>query len=209
MNGEMIKSWNQLLLIHPSDVIVGIDLYAIERGNPALEKAQVAYGYLSGYNSENPDHPLKMTMHSGEMGDPRNARDAMIMGVSRIGHGVLLQEDLITLEYARSLKVGVEININSNHHLGVHDKFSSPHPFLKFLRLGIPVSLSTDNDGIFDTDISKECIAAVSTTDVSYAELQAMSYNSISTSFSKQKTKSILKNNLDQSFDLFEQKYLN
>tara|TARA_B110000211_G_C14066579_1_gene547940 strand:+ start:203 stop:1729 length:1527 start_codon:yes stop_codon:yes gene_type:complete len=209
MNGEMIKSWNQLLLIHPSDVIVGIDLYAIERGNPALEKAQVAYGYLSGYNSEHPDHPLKMTMHSGEMGDPRNARDAMIMGVSRIGHGVLLQEDLITLEYARSLKVGVEININSNHHLSVHDKFSSPHPFLKFLRLGIPVSLSTDNDGIFDTDISKECIAAVSTTDVSYAELQAMSYNSISTSFSKQKTKSILKNKLDQSFALFEQKYLN
>ena len=75
--------------------------------------------------------------------------------------------------------------------------------------MGIPVSLSTDNDGIFDTDISKECIAAVSTTDVNYAELQAMSYNSISTSFSKQKTKSILKNKLDQSFALFEQKYLN
>jgi hypothetical protein len=36
-----------------------------------------------------------------------------------------------------------------------------------------------------------------------------MSYNSISTSFSKQKTKSILKNKLDQSFALFEQKYLN
>lgn len=117
MNGEMIKAWNQLLVEHPSNAIVGTDLYAIERGNPALEKAQAAYGYLSGYNSENPDHPLEMTMHAGEMGNPRNVRDAMIMGVSRIGHGVLLRDDLITLEYARNLKVGIEMNINSNHQL--------------------------------------------------------------------------------------------
>jgi len=209
MNKDMIKTWNELLLEHPSDVIVGTDLYAIERGNPALEKAQNAYGYLNGYNQENPEHPLKMTMHAGEIGDPRNVRDAMIMGVSRVGHGVLLDTDLITLEYARNKRLGVEMNINSNLQLSVHDKFKSPHPFLKFLRLGLMVSLSTDNDAIFDTNISKECIAAVSTTDVTYAELQAMSFNSISTSFANDKTRDILKNRLIQKFTLFEQKYLN
>lgn len=208
-NAEMIKTWNALLVEHPTDAIVGTDLYAIERGNPALEKAQDAYGYLSGYNNKNPDHPLEMTMHAGEMGDPRNVRDAMLMGVSRIGHGVLLKDDLVTLEYARNLKIGIEMNINSNHQLTVHDKLGTPHPFLRFLRLGIPVSLSTDNDGIFDTNISKECIAAVSTTDVSYAELQAMSYNSISTSFASPKTKDILTNRLRQRFTLFEQQHLN
>ncbi|MBT6031799.1 MAG: hypothetical protein HOH19_04430, partial [Kordiimonadaceae bacterium] len=204
MNKDMIKTWNELLLEHPSDVIVGTDLYAIERGNPALEKAQNAYGYLNGYNQENPEHPLKMTMHAGEIGDPRNVRDAMIMGVSRVGHGVLLDTDLITLEYARNKRLGVEMNINSNLQLSVHDKFKSPHPFLKFLRLGLMVSLSTDNDAIFDTNISKECIAAVSTTDVTYAELQAMSFNSISTSFANDKTRDILKNRLIQKFTLFE-----
>ncbi|MDG1707761.1 MAG: hypothetical protein P8H03_03320 [Emcibacteraceae bacterium] len=209
MNADMIRSWNELLVENPSTSIVGTDLYAIERGNPALEKAQAAYGYLSGYNNANPDHPLKMTMHAGEMGDARNVRDAMIMGVSRIGHGVTLQDDLITLEYARNLQVGIEMNINSNHQLSVHDKNATPHPFLRFLRLGIPVSLSTDNDGIFDTNISKECIAAVSTTDVTYAELQQMSYNSISTSFADPKAKDILTNRLRQSFTLFEQEYLN
>lgn len=208
-NADMIKAWNALLVEHPTDAIVGTDLYAIERGNPALEKAQDAYGYLSGYNDENPDHPLKMTMHAGEMGDPRNVRDAMLMGVSRIGHGVLLKDDLVTLEYARNMKIGIEMNINSNYQLSVHNKLATPHPFLRFLRLGIPVSLSTDNDGIFDTNISKECIAAVSTTDVSYAELQAMSYNSISTSFASPKTKDILTNRLRQNFTLFEQQYLN
>ena len=208
-NAEMIKTWNALLVDNPTDAIVGTDLYAIERGNPALEKAQNAYGYLSGYNSEHPDHSLQMTMHAGELGDPRNVRDAMLMGVSRVGHGVLLKDDLLTLEYARNLKIGIEMNINSNHQLSVHDKNAAPHPFLRFLRLGIPVSLSTDNDGIFDTNISKECIAAVSTTDVAYAELQAMSYNSISTSFASPKTKDILTNRLRQKFTLFEQQYSN
>ena len=208
MNADMIRAWNQLLIENPSTSIVGTDLYAIERGNPALEKAQQAYGYLSGYNSEHTEYPLEMTMHAGEMGDPRNVRDALIMGVSRIGHGVLLKDDLVTLEYARNRQIGIEMNINSNHQLSVHDKNTTSHPFLRFLRLGIPVSLSTDNDGIFDTNISMECIAAVSTTDVSYAELQQMSFNSISTSFANAKFKDILTNRLRQSFTLFEQEYL-
>lgn len=208
MNADMMRSWNELLVQSPSTSIVGTDLYAIERGNPALVKAQMSYGYLSGYNNENPQHPLQMTMHAGEIGDPRNVRDAMIMGANRVGHGVLLKDDLITLEYARNLQIGIEMNINSNHQLSVHDKNLGPHPFLRFLRLGIPVSLSTDNDGIFDTNISKECIAAVSTTDVNYAELQQMSYNSITTSFASPKVKDILTNRLRQSFTLFEQEYL-
>ena len=209
VNADMIREWNSLLVEHPTEAIVGTDLYAIERGNPALEKAQDAYGYLSGYNNENPDHPLEMTMHAGEMGDWRNVRDAMIMGVSRVGHGVLLKDNIVALEYARNTRIAIEMNINSNYQLSVHDKNEEPHPFLQFLRLGIAVSLSTDNDGIFDTNISKECIAAVSTTDVSYAELQAMSYNSISTSFASDKTREILTNRLRQSFTLFEQKYQN
>jgi hypothetical protein len=208
MNATMMRAWNDLLLEHPSTSIVGTDLYAIERGNPALEKAQQAYGFISGYNSEHDEYPIEMTMHAGEMGDPRNVRDALIMGVSRVGHGVLLKDDLITLEYARNKQIGIEMNINSNHQLSVHDKNAEPHPFLRFLRLGIPVSLSTDNDGIFDTNISKECIAAVSTTDVSYVELQQMSFNSISTSFANAKYKDILTNRLRQSFTLFEQEYL-
>ena len=208
-NAEYIKAWNELLIDNPSNSIVGVDLYAIERGNPALERAQNAYGYLSGYNAENAAHPLQMTMHAGEMGEPTNVRDAMVMGVNRVGHGVLLKDDLVALEYARRSQIGIEMNINSNHQLSVHDKNTAPHPFLKYLRLGIPVSLSTDNDGIFNTNISKECIAAVSTTDVSYAELQAMSFNSISTSFASSETKNILLDRLEQSYTIFEADYIN
>ncbi len=206
---DYFKAWNALLAENPTDAIVGIDIYAIERGNPALEKAQHSYGYLVGYNSENENYPLEMTMHSGEMGDPRNVRDAMVMGVGRLGHGVLLKQDPIAIEYARRNNIGIEMNINSNHQLSVHDKYAAPHPFIDFLRLGIPVSLSTDNDGIFDTNRSKECIAAVSTTDVSYNELRALSYNSITTSFASPATQQVLVDDLNMRFIDFERDFAN
>lgn len=209
INADMIKAWNTLLVEHPSDVIVGTDLYAIERGNPALEKAQEAYGYLSGFNAEHENHPLQMTMHAGELGDPHNVRDAMLMGVSRVGHGVLLDQDIITLEYARREKLAVEMNIISNHQLTVHNMNNGSHPFVKFLRLGLPVSLSTDNNAIFDTSISKECIAAVSTTDITYAELKQMSLNSIETSFAKNDVKQSLIKSLNEKFMQFEANYNN
>ena len=113
MNAELMTNWNELLAENPSISIVGTDLYAIERGNPALEKAQNAYGYLNGYNRANPEHPLEMTMHAGEMGDWRNVRDAMIMGASRVGHGGLLKDDLVTLEYARNTGLAIELAVNA------------------------------------------------------------------------------------------------
>lgn len=206
-NAAIMKEWNELLIKNPTEVITGIDILSLERGFPALEVAQDMYAYLAGFNAKNPDHPLEMTMHAGELGDRRNVRDAILMGTSRIGHGVLLHNDPITLEYARRRSLPIEINLTSNHKLGVHDMYNSPHPFLDFLRLGLQVSLSTDNDAIFSTDIVQECVAAVSTTDIEYSELKTMSYNGINASFSAEPIKQKLLLDLDESFRLFETKY--
>ncbi len=207
-NADVLKDWIELLVKHPTNVITGIDLLSIEKGFPAFEAGQEIYGYLSGYNMENPDHPLEMTIHAGEMGDERNVRDALLMGATRIGHGVLLQYDPVTLEYARRMELPIETNIISNHKLGVHDMNAAPHPFLDYLRLGLRVSLSTDNDAIFETDIANECVAAITTTDIEYSELKHMSYNSVRTSFANDKTKEKLENKLNRQFINFEQKYL-
>ena len=207
-NAEDMKEWNELLVQNPSVEITGIDLLSKERGYPALEQAQEIYGYLAGYNQQNPDHPLRTTMHAGEMGDVRNVRDALLMGVSRIGHGVLLGRDPVTLEYARRMKLPIEVNISSNHQLGVHNMNESPHPFLDFLRLGLRVSLSTDNDAIFQTNITNECVMAVKTTNIEYSELRQMSYNGLETSFAAPETKRALISQLDEQFIKFEQKYL-
>lgn len=207
-NAGVMKEWNELLVANPTDVVTGIDILSLERGYPALESAQDMYGYLAGFNANNPDHPFEMTIHAGELGDSRNVRDALLMGASRIGHGVLLRNDPITLEYARRMSLPVEVNLTSNYKLGVHNMYQSPHPFLDYLRLGLQVSLSTDNDAIFETDITQECVAAVSTTDIEYSELKLMSYNAITSSFAHEATKQKLLLNLDEKFNFFEENYI-
>lgn len=186
--------------------VVGIDFLANEEGNSALDKGQLIYGGLLHANL-NGQSKLHRTMHSGEIGDVRNPRDAIIMGVERLGHGVNLEYDLVTLEYAARNKVPVEINLSSNLQLTSVVSIAT-HPFLNYLRLGLPVSLSTDDEGIFNTDINHECELAITQSNVTYAELKQMSVNSIDTSFAADTDKKKLRAKLDKSLVEFEKKWI-
>ena len=165
-NRELAKN----LLKMKSFVISGIDLLGDETKTPALEQGQGAYATISHAVKEGRSS-LEMTMHAGELelGHEKNVRDALIFGVKRIGHGVQLAQDPITLEYARSRELGVETNLVSNLRLGAVTDLKA-HPFLKFLRLGLKPSLSTDDEGMFETDINREFREAISSSDITFAE---------------------------------------
>lgn len=196
------NDWNLFISRPINKYVTGIDFLDNEEGNPALEKGQFIYG-AALYGFLNGKHKLHRTMHSGEIGLVQNPRDSMIMGVERMGHGVNLEKDLIALEYATKIKLPIEINLSSN--LRLTDVTSiQKHPFLNYLRLGLPISLSTDDEGIFDTDINNECFLAIKYSDVSYSELKKMSYNSIASSFSPKDIKKNLKIKLDRLFSKFE-----
>jgi adenosine deaminase CECR1 len=200
------KGWAQdlvdLVAELPEGALKGIDLLANEVGTPALETGQGIYAsVLNARESGLID--LKSTMHSGELGDLRNVRDSMIMGAQRIGHGVLLQQDPVALEYARLESIGIVCSLVSNQLLQVHFPYST-HPFLNYLRLGLPVSLSTDDEGMFRTDISNECVIAVTNTDIQYSELAALSRNSVEQSFADDATKIDLMATLEDELESFE-----
>jgi adenosine deaminase CECR1 len=200
---EKLDDDTKALLTAPANPwVVGIDFLDNEDGNPALEKGQGLYGTVLAA-VRNGQSQLHRTMHAGEIGDVRNPRDAMILGAERLGHGVRLNEDPVALEYAARHHVAVEVNLSSNLRLTSVAKFSE-HPFLDYLRLGVPVSLSTDDEGIFDTDIQQECVHAVTETDVTYAELKQMAVNSIETSFANDTDKAQLKSRLLNDFLQFE-----
>jgi adenosine deaminase CECR1 len=186
----------------PDQILVGVNLLADETTNPALEKGQTLYPFVANFRQS---RPLGMTMHAGELGDVRNVRDAVIMGVERVGHGVLLRNDVVTLELARRhyLSLGIETNIISNLLLDVAPDVGS-HPFLDFLRLGFAVSLSTDDEGIFESTIVDECVAAVKHTNINYCELQKTASNSIQSSFASGSEKARLMERLKADFGAFE-----
>ncbi|UUX51528.1 adenosine deaminase [Nisaea acidiphila] len=107
-----------------------------------------------------------------------------IAGVNRIGHGVAIgfehgSEDLI----ARMAKDGiaVEINLSSNEQiLGVKGK---DHPFPTYLRAGVPVMLSTDDEGVERIDLSSQYQLASERYGLNYAELKQLSRQSLEQSF--------------------------
>lgn len=186
--------------------LTGIDLLANETNTPALETGQNIYLPILVANDQG-TISLHRTMHAGELGDIRNVRDAMIMGAERVGHGVLLAQDPLSLEYAVQEKsLPIEINLYSNYRLQVNEDFSK-HPFLDFLRLGLPISLSTDDEGMFVTDITNEYKIAITYTDITHDELKQMAFNSIETAFADDAVKAKLLIKLNQEFELFEEKW--
>lgn len=185
-----------------SPLVTGIDLLANEGTTPALENGQAVYGPVLAA-AKLKGAKWHRTMHAGELGDVRNPRDALLLGAERLGHGVRLNEDLVALEYAAGKHIPIEINLSSNLRLKVV-KDIRQHPYLTYLRLGLPVSLSTDDEGIFQTDIINECTVAVGQTDVTYYEYKEMAYNSIRTSFAADDVKQRLLQELTARFTSFE-----
>jgi adenosine deaminase len=93
----------------------------------------------------------------------------------RIGHGVdALYEDspYDLLKEMAAKHVMVEINLTSNDViLGVAGK---DHPFPIYRKFHVPVSLSTDDEGVSRIDMTHEYVRAVQTYALSYTELKQM-----------------------------------
>lgn len=133
------------------------------------------------------------TLHAGELTsklDPNKAgishiRDAVtVAGARRIGHGTDVLRDRNPKELvALMVKKGtlVEVNLTSNASiLGVQ---GSEHPLKFYLENKVPVALSTDDEGILRTNITKEYVRAFREQDLSYSELKQMARNSLHFAF--------------------------
>ena len=102
----------------------------------------------------------------------------------RIGHGVdvMLEKDPIGLmkEMAAG-KVLVEINLTSNEEiLGIS---GADHPLPIYMKYGVPVALSSDDEGVSRSDMTHEYLRAVGSYRLTYTELKRMTRQSLEHSF--------------------------
>jgi adenosine deaminase len=171
--------------------VVGINLVQPEDGRISMADYALhmkIFGFLHGLYPQ-----VHISLHAGELapglvpptGLCCHIRLAIeIAGAERIGHGAdVMYEDrpYQLLKEMAEKHIMVEINFTSNEViLGVSGK---EHPFPVYREFGVPVALSTDDEGVSRTDLTHEYIHAVKDYGLQYADLKRMVRTSIEHSF--------------------------
>lgn len=149
-------------------------------------------------------HGVSLSIHAGEVDEPNaHVRDTLLLGADRIGHGLNLIQDPDTLLLMRHGPYLVEINLISNLLLEYVRRYDA-HPFPEYLRTGIPVALSTDDRGMWDSTMTDEFFVAVKEFNLSWPEIKQLSRNSISYSFLEEPEKTDLLRLFEKRITKFE-----
>jgi hypothetical protein len=102
----------------------------------------------------------------------------------RIGHGVdiMLEKDPLGLMKEMAARnVLVEINLTSNDQ--ILNVSGDDHPLPIYIKNGVPVAISTDDEGVARSDMTHEYLRAVESYRLPYTELKRMARQSIEHSF--------------------------
>ena len=97
----------------------------------------------------------------------------------------------------------VEINLISNLLLNYVSEYSE-HPFPEYLRTSIPVALSTDDRGMWDSTMTDEFFVAVTEFNLSWDEVKLLSRNSLQYSFAEANLKERLLRDFNNRIRKFE-----
>ncbi len=179
------------VLASQSAQVVGINLVAPEDDRTSLADYSAQMRMIGALRRHFPQ--VGISLHAGELTlglvPPKDLRfhiaeAVRVAGATRIGHGVdILYEDdpeALMAEMARR-GVLVEINLTSNDViLGVS---GDAHPFDAYRAFGVPLALSTDDEGVSRIDLTHEYRRAVLTYGLRYADVKGLSRNGLTHAF--------------------------
>ncbi len=174
-----------------SDNIVGVNLVEAEDSMIALKDYNAHMQIFKFLHAGFPN--VHIALHAGELAPfgvtPENLRfhihNAIFTGqAERIGHGLdIAYEDnrVNLLNYMAHKPIAVEINLTSNREiLNVH---GTQHPLRFYLRHHVPVVLSTDDEGILRTDLTRQYVQAVLNHHLDYPAIKMINRNALTYSF--------------------------
>ena len=147
---------------------------------------------------------VRLSIHGGEVDEPNShVRDTILLGAERIGHGLNLITDPDTMRLMRHGPYLVEINLISNLLLEYVSDYDT-HPFPEYLRTGIPVALSTDDRGMWDSTMTDEFFVGVKEFNLTWEEIKQLSRNSLKFAFVDENKKTTLLDLYEKNIDRFE-----
>lgn len=139
-------------------------------------------------------YPLvHISLHAGELNNTLVPAEGLkfhiydavtVAHADRIGHGVDIESEDNAHQLLKKMAaqhVMVEINLTSNAIiLNVEGK---NHPLPLYMRYGVPVTLSTDDEGVSRSNLTKEYQRAVTTFQLNYRTVKKLIRNSLTYAF--------------------------
>ena len=177
--------------------IVALNLVGAEDDQIALRDFRLHLRMVDFLRSRKPW--LHVTLHAGEMtpqilgAAPGKVPPALTFHITesvrsgraeRIGHGTALRYEtdrLVLLREMQERGILVEICLTSEEL--IQNLKAGEIPFTAYRQAGVPVSLNTDDEGIFRSDLSHEFLRAARDYHLSYRELKDLARNSLEYSF--------------------------
>jgi adenosine deaminase len=171
--------------------VVGINFVMPEDGYLSMHDYLLQMHMLDYLHTVYPK--VHITLHAGELGPGMVASDGLTFHIrsaveqghaERIGHGVDVMYEDRPLELMKEMAahhVMVEVNLTSND--VILNVKGAEHPFMLYRKMGVPVALSTDDEGVSRIDLTHEYVRAADTYPLSYHEFKLMVRTSIEHSF--------------------------
>jgi aminodeoxyfutalosine deaminase len=155
-SGERTIDWVER---HAPEGSVGFGLGGPEVGVPRPQFADIfARARAMGLHS---------VPHAGETTGPDTVRDALdLLGAERIGHGITAAQDPELLRRLTDEGVALEVCPTSNLRTKAIPSLAE-HPLPLLLEAGVPVTLGSDDPGMFDTTLVTEYAVAAEVLGVS------------------------------------------
>lgn len=171
--------------------VVGLNMVQPEDGTISMRDYELQMQMIGYLHALYPN--VKFSLHAGELnnvlvpadGLKFHIKDAIeVAHANRIGHGVdIVNEDNAQQTLAEMAQQHdlVEINLSSNAE--ILDIQGDKHPLPLYLQAGVPVTLSTDDEGVSRGNLTKEYERAENTYHFDYMTLKTFARNSLEYAF--------------------------
>jgi adenosine deaminase len=171
--------------------VVGINFVMPEDGYLSMHEYRTQMQMLDYLHGVYPK--VHISLHAGELsadmvppdGLKFHIRSAVEQGhAERIGHGVDVMYEDRPWELMKEMAdrhVMVEVNLTSND--VILNVKGNDHPFMLYRKAGVPVALSTDDEGVSRIDLTHEYVRAADTYPLIYHDFKLMVRTSIEHSF--------------------------
>lgn len=135
------------------------------------------------------DLGLPAVVHAGESTGPETIWSALEdLQAIRIGHGTQAYRDPVLVAHLAAQGVPLEVCLTSNVRTGSVPSLEE-HPVVGYLEHGVVVTLSTDDAGMFGTDLNREYALLAHLAGLTAADLMRIARNGVDASLAPQVTK--------------------